>query len=131
MKYYNVQRKITVPHLKLTIILYSTNSAAAAFGDGVYFAEHAYYARNFSKPDVNGECYMYLAKVLVGKYTKGMKGIKIPPPKDPKCHPEILFDSVVDDPDNPGIFVIFGDCDVYPEYLITFKYTNEIMSSVT
>ena len=121
MKYYNVQRKITVPHLKLTIILSFTNSAAAAYGDGVYFAEDAYYSRSFSKPaDVNGECYMYLAKVLVGKYTKGMDGIKIPPPRD-KCHPEILFDSVVDDPDNPSIFVIFGDCDVYPEYLITFK----------
>ncbi|XP_074627497.1 uncharacterized protein LOC141885604 isoform X1 [Acropora palmata] len=94
---------------------------AAAYGDGVYFAEDAYYSRSFSKPaDVNGECYMYLAKVLVGKYTKGMNGIKIPPPRD-KCHPEVLFDSVVDDPDNPSIFVIFGDCDVYPEYLITFK----------
>ena len=99
----------------------STNSAATAFGDGVYFAPDAYYSRSFSKPDVNGECYMYLAKVLVGKYTKGMHGIKIPPPKDPECHPEILFDSVVDNPDNPSVFVIFGDCDVYPEYLITFK----------
>lgn len=115
-----MQRKITVPRLKLTIIFSFTNSAAAAYGDGVYFAEDAYYSRSFSKPDVNGECYMYLAKVLVGKYTKGTNGIKIPPPKD-KCHPEILFDSVVDDPDNPNIFVIFGDCDVYPEYLITFK----------
>lgn len=42
-----------------------------------------------------------------------------PPPKDP-THPEILFDSVVDDTGNPTIFVVFRDNQCYPEYLIKF-----------
>ena len=63
---------------------------------------------------------MYLARVLVGKYTAGEQGMKTPPAIDPS-KPEILFDSVVDKIDTPKIFVVFNDFHVYPEYLITFK----------
>lgn len=63
---------------------------------------------------------MYLARVLVGKYTAGKQGMKTPPAIDPS-KPEILFDSVVNNMDDPIIFVIFNDFHVYPEYLITFK----------
>lgn len=63
---------------------------------------------------------MYLAKVLVGKYTKGEKGMKQPPPIDPD-RPELLFDSVVDSIDDPTVFVVFHDDQCYPEYLVTFK----------
>ena len=31
------------------------------------------------------------------------------------------YDSVVDDVDNPNIFVIFRDTVAYPEYIIQFK----------
>ena len=92
----------------------------AAYGDGVYFAKQAFYSRGYSKKGPRGECYMYLAKVLVGKYTTGEQEMKAPPSRD-KSKPEILFDSVVDDADNPTIFVVFNDFHVYPEYLITFK----------
>ena len=33
--------------------------------------------------------------------------------------PEILFDSMVDDTNNPSIFVVYYDNQSYPEYLIT------------
>ena len=63
---------------------------------------------------------MYLAKVLVGKYTAGKQGMKRPPPIDPN-KPEILYDSVVNNKDNPTIFLTFHDSQSYPEYIITFK----------
>ena len=39
----------------------------------------------------------------------------------PKPHnPAELFDSVVDNMNAPGIYVIFHDAQAYPEYLIKF-----------
>lgn len=63
---------------------------------------------------------MYLARVLVGKYTLGKHGWKKPPPKDFN-KPEILFDSLVNKEEDPTIFVVFNDFHVYPKYLISFK----------
>ena len=63
---------------------------------------------------------MYLARVLVGKYTLGKDGWKKPPPKD-FSKPEILFDSLVNKEEDPTIFVVFNDFHVYPKYLISFK----------
>ena len=94
--------------------------AAAAYGDGVYFAKDASYSFSYSIPGPREERCMYLAKVLVGKYTAGKQGMKRPPPIDPN-KPEILYDSVVNNKDNPTIFVIFNDFHCYPEYIITFK----------
>ena len=88
----------------------------------MYFAlQAAYSARStYSPPDANGNRYMYLTKVLVGEYTQGRKGLITPPPKDPN-DPTDLYDSVVDDAQNPQIFVVFYDWQCYPEYLITFQ----------
>lgn len=91
-------------------------------GRGVYFAHDASYSARstYSPPDVNGERYIYLARVLVGEFTVGNSGMLVPPPKQPQ-DPTILFDSVVDNTSNPGIFVIFYDSQAYPEYLIVFN----------
>jgi len=91
----------------------------AAYGDGVYFAKDAFISLTYSQPGSRSERCMYLARVLVGKYTAGKLGMKTPPAKDPS-KPEILFDSVVNKEENPTIFVVFNDYHVYPEYLITF-----------
>lgn len=64
---------------------------------------------------------MFLAKVLVGKFTSGKEGIKTPPPIDPNKR-ELLYDSVVDKTEDPTLFVVFHDDQCYPEYLITFKH---------
>lgn len=94
---------------------------ATMYGNGVYFASDASYSAQstYSPPDSNGFRYMYLAKVLVGEYTVGRKGLLTPPAKDKD--PTDTFDSVVDQIPNPGIFVAFYDWQCYPEYLITFK----------
>lgn len=95
---------------------------AANFGNGTYFAVDACYSAQdiYSKPDTNDRRYMYLARVLTGQYCAGSKGLIMPPPKNP-ADPTDRYDSVVDDVNNPTMFVIFNDHEAYPEYLITFK----------
>ncbi|NXP21327.1 PAR14 polymerase, partial [Scytalopus superciliaris] len=94
---------------------------AANFGNGTYFAVHANYSAHdtYSKPDVNGKKYMYLARVLVGEYSQGRKGSLTPAAKS-ATNPTDLFDSSTDNVSQPSMFIIFNDIQAYPEYLITF-----------
>ena len=96
-------------------------SSATKYGRGVYFAKEAYYsARDLYTPrDSNGYKHVYYARVLTGQYAQGKEDMLVPPPKDPN-KPSVLCESVVDDMQDPFIFVVFQDAYVYPEYLITF-----------
>ena len=69
-----------------------------------------------------GMRYMYLARVLVGDYAMGKKGLLVPPSKQNPNDPTDAFDTVVDQNPNPKIFVTFYDWQCYPEYLIAFKW---------
>ncbi|XP_036451403.1 protein mono-ADP-ribosyltransferase PARP14-like [Colossoma macropomum] len=92
----------------------------AMYGNGVYFAvDPSYSARGYSRPDQFGRKRMYLARVLVGDYTRGRAGLISPPPKS--FIATDLYDSVTDNQQNPSMFVIFHDVQAYPEYLITFQ----------
>ena len=62
---------------------------------------------------------MYMCKVLTGEYTQGSPNLVSPPAKPNK--PTEMFDSVVNNINNPGVFVIFHDVQAYPEYLIVYK----------
>ena len=93
--------------------------SAVAYGNGVYFAASAKYYHGYTSPDASGHRHMYLSSVLTGEYTQGASGLKVPPPKHPS-KPSILFDSVVDRPGSPGMFIIFSDTQAYPNYLITY-----------
>ncbi|NWS60815.1 PAR15 polymerase, partial [Chunga burmeisteri] len=94
----------------------------AVIGNGTYFAVDASYSAQdtYSRPDINGRRYMYLARVLTGEYCAGSRGLITPPPKN-SADPTNLYDSVVDNVNNPTMFVIFNDIQAYPEYLITFR----------
>ncbi|KAH1185080.1 protein mono-ADP-ribosyltransferase PARP14-like [Mauremys mutica] len=95
---------------------------AAAIGNGTYFAVDASYSAQdtYSRPDVNGKKYMYLARVLTGQYCPGRGGLITPPAKN-TTDPTDLYDSVTDNVGRPSMFVIFNDIQAYPEYLITFR----------
>ncbi|XP_078579858.1 protein mono-ADP-ribosyltransferase PARP14-like [Branchiostoma floridae x Branchiostoma japonicum] len=100
---------------------YSGRNVGAALGNGVYFAVTASLsgADQYSRPDPNGNRYMYMARVLSGDMCEGQRKIIVPPAKDPsKKH--ITYDSVCDNLATPQIIVIFSDTQAYPEYLITF-----------
>ncbi|XP_016089355.1 poly [ADP-ribose] polymerase 14-like isoform X2 [Sinocyclocheilus grahami] len=92
----------------------------AMYGNGSYFAvDPNYSAQGYSKPDVNGRKRMYLARVLVGDFTKGKGGLPVPPAKS--SNSADLYNSVTDNMNKPTMFVIFNDVQAYPEYLITFQ----------
>lgn len=94
----------------------------AMYGNGVYFASNASYSMTYATPDSLNVRRMYLARVVVGFFAPGQKGLLVPPPLLHHA-PEVLFDSVVDNVTNPKVFVVFRDFQCYPEYLITFKTT--------
>ncbi|CAH1238432.1 TIPARP [Branchiostoma lanceolatum] len=96
---------------------------ATVYGKGSYFAKEASYSHRYSKASPDGTRYMFLANVLVGMYTTGKQNIPRPPPIDPSDPYGDLYDSCVDNKDNPSIFVVFKDDQCYPAYLI--KYANQ------
>lgn len=96
----------------------SFSYAGVALGRGVYFARDASYSLGYARG--GGTRHMYLARVLVGQYCQGNSNMIVPPAKNP-ARPEILYESVVDNPGNPAAFVVFYDNQCYPEYLITIQ----------
>ena len=71
------------------------------YGAGVNFARDASYSMHYAtRPSTGPHRVMYLARVLVGRYCLGKKGILKPPPVNPEF-PEIVFDSTVDNLANP------------------------------
>ncbi|KAL2094533.1 hypothetical protein ACEWY4_009252 [Coilia grayii] len=100
---------------------FAGSRVGALHGNGSYFAvDPQYSAKGYAKPDVNGHMRMYLARVLVGDYTRGAPGMITPPAKNTGGSAD-LYDSVTDDPRNPTMFVVFHDVQAYPEYIITFQ----------
>lgn len=89
------------------------------YGNGVYFAVNANYSasKTYARPDSQGHQRMYQARVLVGDHTQGRSGMIAPPSKGGP----ILYDSVVDNPSNPSMYIIFHDAQAYPDYLVTFQ----------
>ena len=95
---------------------------ATVYGKGAYFARDASYSHNYTAS--RGKRYMFLADVLVGDYTKGDNTMQRPP-KKPGLKQHELFDSTVDDVNNPTIFVIYAMEKCYPSYLILYKEQGE------
>ncbi|XP_028405586.1 protein mono-ADP-ribosyltransferase PARP15-like isoform X1 [Dendronephthya gigantea] len=95
---------------------------ATRYGRGVYFARDASYScqKTFSPADSQGHRYMYYAKVLVGDFTVGTDNMIVAPNKN-TTDPNETYNSVVDNVENPKIYVLFQDYEYYTEYLITFK----------
>ena len=96
-----------------------------AFGNGVYFARDSILSADpkFSKPEENDHQFVYVAKVLTGHYTLGKQGMKFPPVRES----DILYDSLVNDIQNPTIYVSgHNDNQIYPEYLIEFKQSTPL-----
>lgn len=89
------------------------------YGEGVYFSVSADYALRYAKPDALGRKHIFLCSVLVGRYTQGHSRLKAPPALPGSADGTELYDSVVDNVDQPGMVVIFNDTQVLPQYLLT------------
>lgn len=92
----------------------SGQNVGSLFGKGSYFSAHAVYSHNYT---CGPDRYMFLAKVLVGKFTLGKESYTSPPVREGLK----LYDSCVDNEANPSIFVIFDLAQSYPEYLIQYE----------
>ena len=115
----STKNKVNIKQYEAFLII---SLLATAWGKGVYFAREASYSchTKFSPPDSNGHRYMYYANVLVGEYTKGHSSMIVPPNKNSTDAHE-TYNSVVDNPAKPSIYVLFQDYEYYTEYMITFK----------
>ncbi|XP_028650329.2 protein mono-ADP-ribosyltransferase TIPARP [Erpetoichthys calabaricus] len=98
---------------------------ATMFGQGSYFARKAIYSHNFSKRSSKGIHYMFLAKVLTGKYTVGNPTMRRPPHINAIDPSSDLFDSCVDNWIDPQIFVIFNDDQSYPYFIIEYEEVSD------
>ncbi|XP_012715888.2 protein mono-ADP-ribosyltransferase PARP12 [Fundulus heteroclitus] len=89
-----------------------------AYGRGSYFARDASYSDKYSRVGGSLKKIMFVARVLVGEYTKGRSSYVRPPSKPGS---KALYDSCVDSISKPSIFVIFEKQQIYPEYLIRYR----------
>merc|ERR1711935_182902 len=94
---------------------------ATMYGKGVYFARDSSYSAQlaYSRPTAAGLQHIFLCRVVVGAYCKGVRDALTPDVRP--GHGHMLYDSTVNDLKAPGIYVTFHDAQAYPEYLIKFK----------
>ncbi|XP_071795003.1 protein mono-ADP-ribosyltransferase PARP12-like [Asterias amurensis] len=99
----------------------SGSNVGTKYGQGSYFSKTSVYSDCYAEETDKGTKQMFLVRVLVGSYILGNPSYRRPPFKDASnlCGP--MFDSCVDSQTNPMIFVTFDSCQVYPEYMITYK----------
>lgn len=93
------------------------------YGEGAYFAKEAKYSNNYTKSGESDKRYMFLAKVLVGSYTKGNSSLKRPPETGVGSK---LYDTCVDNESDPNIYVVFELNQCYPLYLVVYQYNSGI-----
>ncbi|KAM9312515.1 protein mono-ADP-ribosyltransferase PARP11 [Gastrophryne carolinensis] len=107
------------------------------YGKGTYFAKNAslsiQYCKSSGKHSTTLSLHgvlsspspsskvksMFLARVIVGDHITGHESYIRPPSKDGSL--VNLYDSCVDNPFSPLIYVIFDSNQIYPEYLIQFS----------
>uniref|UniRef100_A0A671SDH8 Poly [ADP-ribose] polymerase n=1 Tax=Sinocyclocheilus anshuiensis TaxID=1608454 RepID=A0A671SDH8_9TELE len=99
-------------------------SDTAAYGQGIYLSKDARYW--IEREDGCATRLMFACRVLVGYYTRGAARFRHPPAKNTEGS---LYDSCVDNPRDPSVFVVFDRCQIYPEFLITFEESNKCLVS--
>uniref|UniRef100_F6SIZ4 Poly [ADP-ribose] polymerase n=1 Tax=Ciona intestinalis TaxID=7719 RepID=F6SIZ4_CIOIN len=102
-------------YLKNNVNRHSYNLTATRFGEGVYFALESSYSHRYCSGDVR---HMLVVKVLTGDYCLGKEKMKEPPKMEGT---DRVYHSLVNNVNDPKIFVVFNDASAYPKYRITYK----------
>eukprot|EP01084_Bolivina_argentea_P275148 469157_1 len=93
-------------------------NTASAYGKGTYFARDAVYSANgYCGRDNNGLFHILLCKVIVGSCTIGNAQVTAIPKKPDGNE----YDCLVNNMNDPSIFVIWRDYHACPAYLVKFK----------
>jgi hypothetical protein len=88
------------------------------YGHGTYFSSSAEYSLRFCDRQTGHRRMMFLAKVLVGDWTRGLPELLEPPHRDAEM--SARYDSTVDNVTSPNIFCVFRDFQALPLYLVEF-----------
>ena len=87
------------------------------FGKRVYFTVNSKYSFDYTIPNIRGETQMFMCRVSVGEYCLGRED----QPTPDVCRDTDLYDSTVNNLEEPTIFVTYHDSQVYPEYIVTLN----------
>ncbi|XP_059830923.1 protein mono-ADP-ribosyltransferase TIPARP-like isoform X1 [Hypanus sabinus] len=98
---------------------------ATVYGQGSYFARKSSYSHRYARPSEEGTHYMFLSKVLVGRYTVGKPSMRRPPAIVPNNPSSDLFNSCVDSLDDPQIFVLFENDQCFPYFVVKYKEVED------
>ena len=85
---------------------------------GSYFARDASYSHEYCSAR-SGRYTMFVAQVLVGDFVQGNSEYCRPPAR--ASNSNRLYDSCVDDPTDPSLFVIFEKQQIYPAYILEYS----------
>ena len=77
---------------------------------------HGTRCRQILTSDADGIRNMFFVRAVVGEVCKGVQDALTPAVR----HGNQLYDSTVDDVQNPSIYVTYNDSQVYPDILIKF-----------
>ena len=100
--------------------LLAGTSTGAIWGEGTYFARDAKYSdAGYAKKLPSGKKMMLVVDVLIGRSEKGKSGLKCCNPIEGEKF--VKYNSLVDNVDDPSIFVIQHSNQAYPAYVITYK----------
>ncbi|KFP25021.1 Poly [ADP-ribose] polymerase 12, partial [Colius striatus] len=94
------------------------------YGKGSYFARDASYSHEYCSAS-SGRYIMFVAHVLVGDFVQGIPEYLRPPPR--ASNSNRLYDSCVDNPRDPSIFVIFEKHQIYPAYILEYSANTSCM----
>lgn len=98
--------------------LLAGTATGAIWGDGTYFARDAKYSDSYAARLPTGQKQLLLVQVAVGRFCQGQQGMKICPVVPGTQYRR--YDSMVDKPADPTIFVVQHSAQAYPAYLFTY-----------